>query len=79
MFLNFDQWNPFRADYPNFNLILNLCNKVEISKFTILYNIRKTNPFQDIPEPVMLFNYFDRDKYNKIGVFRFDDFYNGNY
>lgn len=78
-YYNFDKWKPFPDDYPNFNLVLNLCNKVGIDKFTILYNIREKNPFKDIPDPVMLFNYYDRNKYIKIGTFKFNDFYYGNY
>lgn len=78
-YYEFDKWLPFSNDYPNFNLTLNLCNKVEIPKFTILYNIRKKNPFEDRPDPVMLFNYHNKNQYNKIGVFSFDDFYYGKY
>lgn len=78
-YYEFDRWKPFSDDYPNFNLTLNLCNKVGIPKFTILYNMRKKNPFADIPDPVMLFNYFDINKYSNIGVFKFNDFYDGNY
>ena len=78
-YYEFDKWLPFSNDYPNFNLTLNLCNKVEISKFTILYNIRKKYPFEDKPDPVMLFNYYNKNQYKKIGIFSFNDFYDGKY
>ena len=65
-YYEFDKWLPFPRDYPNFNLTLNLCNKVEIPKFTILYNIRKKNPFEDRPDPVMLFSYDYKNTLLKI-------------
>src|SRR3546814_2212476 len=41
-YIGLDRWKPFQADFPNFNLLMNLA-KFSSLKMTIAYNVRHKN------------------------------------
>lgn len=50
------QWQPYRDDYINFDLIYNMMKSTAI-QFKIIYNQRISNPWQDIHDPVKVYSY----------------------
>lgn len=52
----FDEWEPFKRDYPNFKLVSKFCEMVD-ANFYILFNYRKKKPFLDDIHKLKLFEF----------------------
>lgn len=78
-YIPLDTWTPFADDYPNFDLIAKLCEKLGI-KMHIAYNVRTKSPFFDDCRYLSLFEYHYRNtiKVSKIKTLSFEAFVAGN-
>ncbi len=73
-FQSFTVWRPYPVDFPNFNVVANLAERVG-SWFSIVYNIRETKPvIRDDASNVSLFEYSSSKGASALGVFSFEDF-----
>jgi hypothetical protein len=77
-YIGLQQWSPYPADFTNFNLLADLADKAG-ARFTIVYNVRKTNPFHDDASTLSLFSYAKASGPHRIGIVTFDDFAAGRY
>lgn len=77
-YIALDKWSPYPDDYPNFDLIAKLCEKLGI-KMRIAYNVRTKFPFCDDCRRLSLFEYDYRNtpKVRKINTVDFDAFVAG--
>jgi hypothetical protein len=73
------EWNPYSADYVNFNLLLAVCSRSAM-RMTIAYNVRQTKPvFNDNASRLALFSYAAINSPARIGQFSYSDFLTGIY
>ncbi|WP_411034291.1 hypothetical protein [Shinella sp. BYT-45] len=77
-YIDLNKWQPFSADYPNFNLILSTA-KLSSARMTIAYNVRTKNPFYDDPSSISVFNYAKFNSPIHAGVYPFERFADGSY
>jgi hypothetical protein len=79
-FYDFDQWQPFPADFPNFKLLFNLLNPMRIPLF-LAYNRRTKEPFNDDPNQILMFrmDFSCVPPYRRLGVLSADDFLTGRF
>lgn len=76
-YIGLDRWKPFSADFPNFNLLMNLSKSCSL-RMTIAYNVRHKNPFYDDARNLSIFDYSDGSP-EHLGLFTFEDFLARNY
>lgn len=78
-FYSLEDWNPYPADFQNFNVVANLAELIS-ARFTIAYNVRtKTPPILDDPSNLSLFSYSKTSGPRPIGVRSFAHFRQGDY
>lgn len=77
-YISLERWAPYPADFTNFNLVFKLAQATN-TKFTIAYNVRETKPWNDDASRISLFSYTIVRGPKHLGIYSFDDFYNGNY
>jgi len=76
-FVSLDKWMPYKADYPNFRLISNLCDRGGF-KFFIAYNVRHTRPlFFDDVSFIKLFDFDAGFNLSQVSILNFKEFSNG--
>ena len=76
-FISFSIWKPYTQDFPNFNVVANLAERIG-SRFTIVYNIKEKGPtFRDDASRVSLFAYSRASGAHALGAVTFDDFVKG--
>lgn len=73
-YIALDKWWPFRADYPNFNLVSTFAGMANIN-FFIAYNVRhKTPKFFDDVSRLRIFSYSAQAGAKSLAVVSFDNF-----
>lgn len=77
-YYSLEKWRPFRDDYANFNLLLNLSKMCGIT-LKIAYNVRHKNPFYDDVSSLTVFDYSRQGSPNLLGAYDFMSFVNGDY
>ena len=78
-FFPLNRWRPYPDDFPNFNVVLSLCEKAEM-RFTIAYNVRETKPsFFDDPSRISIFSYPRRNYPIMVGEVSLQEFVEGFY
>lgn len=76
-YYSLDRWQPFPADFKNFNLLKAVTNRCSCD-LTIAYNVRTKEPFNDDASKLSLFSY-ERDLPKALGQVSFDQFVNNQY
>lgn len=71
-------WSPYTDDFKNFDLLETISGKINIP-FYIVYNQRKSNPFQDIYAYVSIFGYKNKASTTINRGVSFDAFVSGDY
>jgi hypothetical protein len=77
-YLELEKWIPFKADYPNFNLVGHAFVSKKI-RFTIAYNKFTKRPYNDDTSQIKIFDCKFVNKQNYHGVFTLERFLKGHY
>lgn len=73
-YLSLEDWTPFTADYPNFNMISGFTDMAKVD-FQIVYNVRHKKPrFFDDASRLSVFSYSRATGPRRLAVISFDDF-----
>ena len=78
-YIPLSDWEPYKADYPNFDLIARLCHKID-AKFLIAYNVRHKSPnFLDDPSRIKIFEYKSDSGSKSLGICELSNFIQGKF
>ena len=73
-YIPLENWAPFRADYPNYNLLSTLASMAKV-EFRVVYNVRHKKPrFFDDVRRLHIFSYSRQTGPSSLSVVSFDDF-----
>lgn len=78
-YIPLSDWEPYKADYTNFDLIAKLCLKID-ANFLIAYNVRHKSPsFLDDPSRIKIFEYKSDSGSKSLGICELSDFIQGKF
>ena len=73
-FIALNKWSPYPADFQNFNVVVNLVDRIA-ARFTIAYNVRETKPlFRDDASLISRFTYSIKAGARPLGIVSLDRF-----